>query len=232
MDENKWFKRLWRVNAVLILLVLVVGTGAYVYRTVRGWFYEPYYGTSNIRQLVLDATGDTVLKAEWRYGDPEEVPGTSRFIVPLNRVFRGDRDELLGFLGPTLANLLFVDADLGAKRWFLPDNEKLGWTYELLTRGEGKDKTTLAIRLGFSEESDEIDEETGKKVWKKSIYLARPDGTGHVRVIECVDRIIDEAVADESHLVVFYVKDNMGHAARIDLSDFSIVGSTKLQPIE
>ena len=42
MDENKWFKRLWRANAVLILLVLVVGIGDHSYRTVRGWFREPF----------------------------------------------------------------------------------------------------------------------------------------------------------------------------------------------
>ena len=60
----------------------------------------------------------------------------------------------------------------------------------------------------------------------------RADGTGLVRVIECVDRIIEAAVADESHLVVFYVKGNMGHAAGISLLDFSVIEGSKLQPIE
>ncbi len=233
MDENKWFKRLWRANAVLILLVLVVGIGAQMNRTVSEWLYPSRYRlASNLSTYEYDESGDAVLKSEWRYGDPEKVPGASRFIVPLNRVLRKDRDEELGYPGPRLVNLLFVDADLVTKRWFLPDNAKMNWTYELLTRGEGKDKTTLAIRLGFWEESDEIDEETGKKIWKTSVYLARPDGTGLVRVIKCVDRIIGHPVVDENHLVMFYVKDNMGHAARIALSDFSVVGSTTLQPIE
>ena len=158
------------------------------------------------------------------------MPGTSRFIVPLNRVYR--KGDPSGYRGSQLRNLLFVDADLGIKRWLLPDNETHLWDYDLVMRGEGEDKRTLAVLCKIGEESDAIDEETGERIRKTSVYLARPDGTGLVRVIECVDRIIEAAVADESHLVVFYVKDNMGHAARIALSDFSVVGSTKLQPIE
>lgn len=230
MDENKWFRRLWRVNAVLILLVLVVGIGAHSHKTVRGWFREPYISSSNIAQVGFgfDASGDAVLKG--RYGRPRELPGASRFIVPLNRVYR--KGDPSGYRGSLLANLLFVDAALGVKRWLLPDNEKYISRYHLLTHGRDESERTLAILYKIMEESDVVDEETGSKLMKPSVYLSRPDGTGLVRVIECVDRIIGHPVADENHLVVFYVKDNMGHAARIALSDFSVVGSTKLQPIE
>jgi len=230
VDDNKWFRLLWRVNAVLILLVLVVGIGAHSYKTVRGWFREPYYISSNVMVETLDESGDTVLKAEWRYGDPKEMPGAPGFIVPLHRVVR-ERDPS-GYRGYRLTNLLFVDAGLGVTRWLLPDNEKHISHYELLTYGEGEEKRPLAILCEIMEESDIVDEETGDKIMKPSVYLARPDGTGLVRIIECVERRIDHAVADESHLVVFYVKGNMGHAARIGLSDFSVAGSTTLQPIE
>jgi hypothetical protein len=228
MDENKWFKLLWRVNAVLVLLVLVAVICSVTYSTVRGRFREPYYGRSNIAQVGIGLSADAVL--EGRYGDPRKLPGASRFIVPLNRIYR--KSDPSGYRGRFLVNLLFVDTDLGVKRWLLPDNEKHISRYHVLTHGRDESKQTLAILYEIVEESDVVDEETGAPVMRPSLYVSRPDGTGLARVIKCVDRCVHRAVADENHLVIFYVKENMGHAARISLSDFSIVGSTTLQPIE
>ena len=226
MDDNRCFRLLWRVNAVLFLVALVLAIGRFVYDGCSSWFHEPAASPSNFPTYGIDAEGKTVVTAKWLYGDPRKVPGGAGFIVPLYSTWSADEPSRRR---RALRNLLFVDKALKTSRWLLPDNERdiSGW--ELLAHEEGG----KALALLFEMHEPHADaEEQGAEAHKLSLHLSRPDCTRPVRVLTGLTRCIGKELADDDHVIVFYVKDGAGHAAKIALADASVDQTTTLEPQE
>lgn len=225
MDDSRYFKLLWRANAVLVLVVLLGVSGDSVYRTVRRWFWRTPPAWSNATETVLNARGETVVKGKWRYGDPEKVPGGPGFIVPLYSTLHPD-DPSRYYM--SLRNLLFVNKSLEARRWLMPDNEReiTSWKF-LEPEGDG---ATPGILLNMWKKDPDAGEEAkdAGRTRKLSIHLARPDCTGLVRVLEGLTRCIGSEFVDQHHATFFYVKGGAGHASKIALADFSVVGTASL----
>ena len=220
MDDSRFFKRLWRVNAVVLLVVLLGSAGNSVYWTIRRGFRSRDACASNLIQYGYGVSlrGRTVVKAKWRYGDPQRVPGGSGFIVPLYSTWNPDDPS---HYYKSLRNLLFVDEGLGSRRWLMPDNEQEITSWKFLKREGGG--ATPGILLDMWKKGPDAD-----ATRKLSIHLARPDCTGLVRVLDGLTRCIGSEFVDKEHVTIFYVKDGAGHASRIALADLSVVGTASL----
>lgn len=222
MDGNRFFKFLWRMNAILILCVLVLVIGKFVHEA----FDQPPNRKNYVPNLVtyaVDPAGETVIEERWMYGRPSEVIGASSFVLPLHSI--GNTDE------PSydLRNLLFVDANLENSKWLLPDNEKHIASYEFL-RFRDRDRV-LAVLYEVTDK-DVDDKEPAEGGNGASIYLSRPNGKELTQVVASLDRILGHTMTNERQLVIFYVKDGMAYAEKIALSDLTVVESLALSPVE
>lgn len=225
MDDHRFFKVLWRINAVLLVPVFLA---ALVMPLLSEWrsSSRKVVCRSNFATFTVNAEGETVTTGEWRYGDPVAVPGGSGFIVPLYSTWSADEP---GRTWRSCRNLLFVGGDLKATRWLLPDNERGVLHWEFLAREhEGK-----AMGVSFMMEEPQADAEKAiAETPKLSLHLARPDLTASAPVLTGLTRCIGKEVTDDDHLVVFYVKDGAGHAAKIALADLSLAEQITLKPQE
>jgi len=211
VDDNKFFKFLWRINAVLVMCTCLLLFGKFTYEKLYWRSGLPPSVTSNIETHGVDEKGETVVLEKWRYGDLQRVVGAPEFIVPFYSIWNVDEPSRHQ---RSLRNLLFVDADLKDSRWLLPDNQTHISSYDLLMSEDWD--SVLAIVC----------------VLDNSIYLSRPDGRELTQVIADSDRRIGHATIDDNYLVVFYLKDSVAYSAKIALSDFSIVETIALPPVE
>ena len=86
MDENKFFKSLWRVNAILITLVLILIVGEFVYRRIIDiWFNPTPESFYNLQTYRTNETGEMVIDAKWRYGTPQQIDETF-VLLPLHLI--------------------------------------------------------------------------------------------------------------------------------------------------
>lgn len=223
MDDSRFFKRLWRVNAVVLLVVLLGIAGNSVYWIIPRGFRSRYALASNLVQYDYGASlqGQPVVKAKWRYGDPQREPGGSGFIVPLYSTWNPDDPKSYC---ESLRNLLFVDENLGSRRWLMPDNEQEISSWEFLKRGGA----SPAIMLKTWEKDPDAKTEAGDAVYTLDIHLARPDCTGLVPVLDGLTRCVGSEFVGEKHLTLFHVKDGAGYASKIALADFSVVATASL----
>jgi hypothetical protein len=221
VDENRFFRFLWRINAILMLCALLLVIGKSISEELDRRSRQPYEAPYNYATHEVDEKGGTVVEERWRYGGPSEVIGTSSLVLSL--VSSGDAD------GPSyqLRNLLFVDANLENSAWLLPDNEKHILSHELLRFGDRDRVLAILYEIKAADSAESV--QGGDQ---SSIYLSRPDGKELTPVVVGLDRSIGHAMTDERHLVVFYVKDGAAHSKKIALSDFSVVESIALPPIE
>ena len=216
MDNNKFFKTIWRINAILMLLALIAVGSISAYKEVHRWLNPWSYDTSNYSTFHTDADTGDIIETRWVYGKVQEVSGRSESVIPL----LSERDQ-----GYTIRNLLFVDDDLG-NRWVLSHNDSIIWNYELLAGGD--DSEVAAVIYDISKCNDDwCEEQSGK-----SIYLSRPDGSELTQIVTGISRRIGQSMMDVNHVTIFYVKDEVGHAAKVSLRDFAIVQSEVLSPVE
>jgi hypothetical protein len=213
MDNNRFFKFLWRLNAILAACALILAIGDFIDTKLHQPSRQTTAGSYNIATYTVDERGETV-KERWLYGKPNEVTGTSGFILPLYSI------EGTGEPAYQIRNLAFVDANLAGSRWLLPDQQRRILNYQLL-RSEDHDKV-LAVLYEIADQ-DAAQGENGI-----SVYLSRPDGTELTPVITGLDRVIGHAMTDEQRLVIFYVKDGAGHSDMLAIPDLAVLESIEL----
>lgn len=223
MDDNRFFKLLWRVNALLMAGVLLFVSGQLVYDRI---FQESESVDSSLLNVItydVDETGATVAEG-WRYGPLDAVAGAPGLILPLYSV--GDADAL-GAGNFSLRNLLFVDAGLQESHWLLSDNAHTIARYESV-RG---DKVARLILYEIHDQPA-ADIAPGEEGHRTSIYLSRPNGQALTRLVTGVDRCIGHALVDEAHLAILYVRDEMAYAAKVALADLTVVETMALPLVE
>src|SRR5205085_10412274 len=121
MPSAKFFRWVWRVDAVLILLVAAAalfGVITVLVSEVR----------SNARQRQVAATAPPVVpnaeKKALRLGDLTHIEGTTVFRAELTSQRRGAEFSSGGYATET-RNVLFVDLSDGSARWLLPSDKEL-----------------------------------------------------------------------------------------------------------
>jgi len=222
MDNNKFFRVIWRINAILMLLasVLIIFTIAYdeLYRRL----HQPtYLGSSNFTTYEMDEDSKTIVETRWGYGGLEEIPGAPSWVISL-------RSELLNEDGLLelhfTRNLLFINAELG-NSWLLSDGNNIIWNYEFVTTTDGE---TAAVLYDISNCMNNRCTE-----WSETaIYLSHTDGSGLTRLIDRVSRRIDQVMLDDNYLAVFYVQDEVAHATKVSLIDLTVIEDTTLAPVK
>lgn len=225
MEDVKWFKHTPWAIAILILVVFLWYLTLLTIDVSRRWGRVTL--SPNVHQFGFDGEGNPVVKGKWRYGNPHSVPGESVLIVALYSVWHPGKPS---DYYESLRNLLFVDGDLKSRSWLLPDNNReiAGWQ---LLRQQAADWTEQGPALATLLEVYEDDAESLQEAEPRSavtIYLARPDGSELSQLFGGVTRVIGSELVDATHVVIFYVKNDTGHAAKIALADFSVTATTTL----
>jgi hypothetical protein len=198
MNAAKFFRIVWRVNALVILLVagaIALGAGSLLIQQFRP---EEYNRRAQTELRVDNATDP---KARLVLGEAKEIGGFLRV-----ELVRADGDARLnsGFsksvYRPAI-NILFIQAGEKAGRWLLADNDHV-LVEDIDVRDEQKPKSEcivataiLAKPAAHSEESD-----TGKLV------LFNPAGKIVVNVADNV-RTIQLASIANADLTVLYEQD-------------------------
>jgi hypothetical protein len=216
VNDNRFFKTVWRINALLVMCALVLFIGKSIYDEFQRRSRQTDYYAYNNASYATNEKGDIIIKDKWAYGSPSEVTGVSVFVFPLFLVGDPNKSES----AYQIRNLAFVDNSLGYSKWLLPDNQKIILSYEFV---ESKDRdTVLAI----------LYEILDKGADKASIYLSQPNGETFTLIIANVDRRMGQATIVGNYVIVFYIKEGTAYSTRIDLSSFSVVDNIALPVIK
>jgi len=198
-DMDRWLKRLWLINGVVLLILLVLGTGTLLVT----WFSGAVGGRNAV--VAPDATGGAAVKPRAvRYSPPRPIWGTKSRIVVV-RYGKGQQRSGMGFSsyeyrdddGPVV-NFLFLTGTAPGR--VLLDKPAYVGDYDYPSSKDDSLQHWVTYRIAFGDSNGDgrLDSDD-----RGDLYVSAVDGSNLRRVLPAGMRLLDEHEAgDGRHLIV------------------------------
>jgi len=223
MSENKFFKWLWRINQIALMVGLFAFFWLFYTNEIRA---DRHHRPIAVPSPVVNELEG---KNEFSFGSVIDVYGSGYSmisLIPKNKMMDGNRPYIY-FEGMTYGgsanNILFLNKKDDSSSWLFKDNNQLIETYTIFpsTSEEEGDKNFKFRPLFIYYKMIDGD--------KKDIAISDISGKNYKLLVKGVDRILSVDKIDKEHVLFLYEKDTLGYAMRLSISDFEII-STKVLP--
>ncbi len=229
MDENRFFRTVWRINglALLLLILLLGGVALYSYASQAMRDGKP--------AIIRNVADDPGNEERWRLGQMHEIPGARHVYIPLVSDNRNIKPKEIGFTSGLHSygssrdyfspsrNILFIDKTTREMRWLFRDNKQLIENIDLLSDKPQHDRNCSAAailyhvikkdtnRNGVLDDGDLAD-----------IAISHVDGGDYREIIPSVERVIGAKLLNDGEVLVLYQAQGKGFGTGIRLGDFSV----------
>jgi hypothetical protein len=213
---NRFFRILWRINALIIFLAglgALVALGFVLVMTmVSRWPSSP--------AKMADSSSD-LNKLEWSISGTRQLDGTDLFRSALTT-----SREYFGSGGSSyqIRNFRYYDALTGEMWWLLPTTQT-----SLITESEDyclpKQPSEHRTILWSSYCIAEQDTPNDKKV---SFAVSQANGKNLTVLLPGIDHVLESSLLGPTDLVVFYKKDDKYLVSRIDLTKGEVLSTKEL----
>ena len=127
MKPVRFFRLVWRINAVLLLIAGLIGVVMLAAGAV--FLVQQALGTHRVMDIVRDDT-KTVREENMRLFEPQVYPGSFRILA-----LHATQSYSLSSMdkeSTSTRNLALIDLDTGVNHWLLPDNKRLVLEWQVL----------------------------------------------------------------------------------------------------
>jgi hypothetical protein len=215
MTSSRFFRAIWRVNGVLILLAFLLGAiGAAV-----GVLASVSWGDDRGVHLPPSAVADG---ERLELGAVEAVDGTPHVLLPLEtHGSAGGLKNLSSGHTSATRNVLFYDTEAGAPRWLRPDHHAVILEREFIRArvepGHEADGRVRFIRYEIADaDSDGDGEVTASDA--SHVAVSGPGGEGLATVLAGADELLGYRDTGGETLLVFHRRGGEHLVAEIDLA--------------
>ncbi|WP_462158949.1 hypothetical protein [Pseudoalteromonas sp. GB56] len=241
MENNKFFKLVWRINGVLILgtallILLAVGYQA-ISQMLR---FNHTQAAPTVENLADDPQG----KEKWVIGRPLPVNQGDFILLPLvseNKevenvgveVFASKSYNMFegGYYGDPSKNVLFLNTQDNSAFWLFKGVDRLILDITLFPGGYDYEGPTKAIFYKVIAKDTNSDNKLSKED-AASLYISEPNGKNYQRVLSAYDRIISRDLVSDNRMMVIYQHDGKAYSKLIQLSPYTEVSNVELPKVE
>ena len=204
MEENKFFKWLWRINAIGLFLILCAGLFSFINEQIRR-SHRLDIPPEPISSLAEDPKG----VEKWVLQSREEMLGTPYFMLALvskyNKVKAKDKsyyattNNLAYYHQNVAKNILFINSENSKASWIFKTNNQLIVQYDSLLNNS---RTPYYVQVERKESKAKliyykiIDRDTnGDKIItmedKQSFAVSKVSGKGYKVIVRDIESIIN-----------------------------------------
>lgn len=216
MTMNRFFRLLWRFNALVVAGAgLVVIGGSMVVAVV-------VIQQERRETPIVKPNTPSPDSQKLAFGDFNPVVGVSTVIVPLEQDAESYGFGSSGGRRSVTRNLLFVDLTSGVQRWLIESGSVLILHYRQIERDvpRGKRAEAIAILAEIIDADTDGDGRLGNGD-RVTVAFTRPDGTGYTEAIRDIDRLFGTRLVG-GDLVIGYERKGDYNIATVRLSDFHV----------
>lgn len=231
-DENRFFKFLWRLNAVLIAFFAVAG-----FLVASFVFYKIVSEVTRERSVrnVVNVSPQSIEQEKFELGHPDMVEGTDYIKIPLMRL-QNYGDNYYSKSASSEVNFLFFNIKDRSSRWLAPTNGQLIQSdflvYDYLKERAPPEKDAVPrkpVRFIYKVLEGDTDGDGRIKLNDKiSVFTSGIDGSGYTRLVEAADKLLITRQTTDEQFMVMYNKDGQTQYQVFDLRDAKPVFEGKI----
>ena len=222
IERNLFFRIIWRLNALLIFSVGVMGILILGYLSWHLW--EDAFGEKQ-REDIVNIDEEAAIELKWQYRAIVDIDGSDYVMMPLESS-QGYEQEYYGKFTEAARNVLFVNLVSNDYHWLFPDHNRLILQHSAvseMTYSTAPPIVRVIVFLLVEEDTNQDSRLTRSDL--KTIALSHPEGRNVERIVTGIDELTGLRVVDKHRLMLFYQKDGQTHSMAVALSDFSISNS-------
>lgn len=232
--ENRFFKLVWRFNAIAIAFAAIVVIGVSLFIMTQVW--QDMARNRHASQVVNVDAQDTSLTEVFSYGRPLFDRDNQTMIVPLHITQSYDLSG--GYLssGPSKGtsqnpiNYLIINSKDGAHRWLFPDNKQLIIKQRHVSRpvgAEAADQITVARLYEIVTDDSNGDKRLSERD-RKTLILTKPDRSAATALITDYDALLSVHHPDAGSFEVLIEKAGVFTLYRFAIASHKQIGEIEL----
>lgn len=232
MENNKFFKFVWRFNGIAIMVVIIIAILMMGGSIVGGLWRKQEPGITN---LAKDPDG----QEKWKLGNAQKIRNRIVLIplvseleyvkVGMGSVKAGLHSYSDSYSG---RNLLFVDGESNQSKWLYSTNNQMITSYKLLSEDNEyrSNKVNNIVYEVVAEDTNQDKSLTGEDLI--SIAFSSFDGGNYKVVVDKVTRLIDISQVGPDKILLIYQKNNIGYSATYSSPGFTLITQKELPKTE
>lgn len=233
MTLSSFFRRLWRVNAVLIFVggVLAIGLLLFAVVEIGGEMLRP-----RSRQGVVDVGRHASEELVFTLGDFEQVAGAGVLRAPLRS--KQDRLKVAGFGssgGDTYLatrNHLFFDVGMKQAHWLTQGHDQVFLSTRELTFQREKTGRLTAVAIVYEVVSSDTNGDAQlTRADSLDLAISDPRGRRYAVLLKGIDRYLSDFVRQDQSLLLFYETSDEVRVAEVDPTLLKIVDDRPLSAL-
>ncbi len=227
MEDNTFFKSVWRFNGLVIALAGILSVGVLIFIT-----YKLFNDVTRERNTsnIVNLEEDTEIKESWNLGQLSKLNDGKTLIIPLHSNQSFNRSYFSKSSNST-RNYLFIDTETLQEKWLFDHTDYLIERSDWLKRDDyNAEDPVIAILYQLVK----LDSDSDNRLSADDlsiIAIASPDGSNYKELINEVELIVDHTLLSKKELFLIYQKDNISYSAIIDLAKRTIIKTTQLPKI-
>jgi len=243
MDENRFFKWIWRMVAIGLLLLTIAGLYSFIKSEIR---------RANIHEVIRKEPISTLAR------DPQKVEKWVLRVAPMadnsdytilalyskNHKVKGLNQNYYapkGYYQDIAKNIIFINTKNNSSHWLFPTNNQLILTYQSdsylfleeisypVYRNKKKEKARFIYYKLINKDTN------GDKIITKADHLnfaiSDISGKNYKVIIENIEAIINIKIVNRDTINVIYQKDGIAHSLKLNTNNFEIISDIELPKV-
>jgi len=225
MDENRFFKWVWRFNSVIIAFAALLAIGIMLY--VAYMMYQEVTRDRAIYDHSVVEVGDDIQQS-WTLGSFSEVRGHNILLAPMMQDQRFKHTYYTKSAG-SIRNFLFVNTETSAHHWLFDHSQFLIETRDHLSMGDCKSEHPVRAIVYLVIKQDTNNDGRLTMDDTKTLAITQPDGSGYQELVQGIDRYFEAKLLAEDEVLLLYEQKSVIHKKKFSLPDFTLLDESVIQ---
>lgn len=233
MDQNFFFKWVWRFNALALALILFAGAAAFAI-PFFSWRVAP------VIEGAIDPSRQPTEPSlyQWTVQPPREERGEGMLALEIPAPYeRGGSSFSSGPSINKVVNYLFVDTSTGTTRWLFPTHNQVITATDYVTETmsqmlmPGASPPGPASAIVFDVVPGDPANYAFGKAARYQLYASKPDGTGLTKLLDDLDDAPTLVPMGKEKIFLRAMSSGKPFAASFSMVDFKQISRTDLSEL-
>ena len=234
MDNNTFFKWVWRINGVAIACTAIFLLAVLAFDIIGSLL-----PTSHDDEDIINVADDPDGKERWVLGSA--VKTSNYIVIPLvsenDEVEKGRYGSFAAYSAEyysgTSKNILFIDTRTNTSHWLFPSNNQIIQHFNefpLYFEGTGQapEKSVFLYNINVLDTNNDSLINQDDRV---SLGISDNQGTNFRILIDEFDRLISTSSGGSEHMFIIYQLAGIGYSLKLDLSSLDVVSVTEIPKV-